>query len=49
MCRLPNQSRFPYLLPNILGASLALVGLHLVYFFLKETLDIHKRDDRYAL
>ncbi|CAM9718286.1 unnamed protein product, partial [Laminaria digitata] len=28
--------RFPYLLPNILGASLALIGLFLV-FFLVET------------
>lgn len=36
------------MLPNILGASLALTGLPLVYFFLEETLDVQKRGDRYA-
>lgn len=46
--RCPNQIRFPYLLPNILGASLALIGLPLVYFFLEETLDVHMRGDRYT-
>ncbi|CAN0223141.1 unnamed protein product [Pylaiella littoralis] len=29
--------RFPYLLPNIVGASIALSGLPMVFFFLKET------------
>ncbi|CAM9442481.1 unnamed protein product, partial [Laminaria digitata] len=38
--------RFPYLLPNVLGASLALIGLPLVYFFLEETLDVRKGGDR---
>eukprot|EP00752_Nemacystus_decipiens_P011395 g10122.t1 len=33
--------RFPYLLPNIVGASLALTGLPLVFFFLKETKHLH--------
>ncbi len=32
-----DRPRFPYLLPNILGASLALSGLPMVFFFLKET------------
>ena len=40
-------TRFPYLLPNILGASLALAGLPLVLFFLEETLDVHKGRHRY--
>lgn len=47
--RLPTLEpiRFPYLLPNVLGASLALVGLLLVFFFLEESLDIPKDGDRY--
>lgn len=32
----PN-GRFPYLLPNVVGASLAMSGLPMVFFFLKET------------
>lgn len=39
--------RFPYLLPNILGASLALISLVLVFFFLEETLDVPNGGDRY--
>lgn len=33
-----NPDRFPYLLPNVLGASLALLSVPLVFFFLPETL-----------
>lgn len=33
-----NPGRFPYLLPNLMGASVAMVSLPLVFFFLKETL-----------
>ena len=48
-CLLTSAStRFPYLLPNVLGSSLALIGLPLVFFFLKETLDVQKRGDRYS-
>ncbi|CAN0517938.1 unnamed protein product, partial [Scytosiphon promiscuus] len=34
--------RFPYLLPNIFGAGLAVIGLPLVYFLLEETLETNK-------
>lgn len=38
----PNAPiRFPYLLPNMVGASLALMGLPLVFLFLKETKHLH--------
>ncbi|CAM9287714.1 unnamed protein product [Ectocarpus sp. 8 AP-2014] len=33
--------RFPYLLPNIVGAGIALTGLPFVFFFLKETRHVH--------
>ncbi|CAM9579188.1 unnamed protein product [Ectocarpus fasciculatus] len=33
--------RFPYLLPNIVGASIALAGIPFVFFFLKETRHVH--------
>lgn len=33
--------RFPYLLPNLVGASIALAGLPMVFFFLKETKHSH--------
>lgn len=29
--------RFPYLLPNVVGATLALIALPMVFFFLHET------------
>eukprot|EP00903_Cladosiphon_okamuranus_P009002 g8611.t1 len=32
--------RFPYLLPNLVGASLAISGLPMVFFFVKETIDL---------
>ncbi|CAM9128529.1 unnamed protein product, partial [Hapterophycus canaliculatus] len=34
-------SLFPYLLPNLVGASIALMGLPMVFFFLKETKHLH--------
>ncbi|CAM9371953.1 unnamed protein product, partial [Ectocarpus sp. 8 AP-2014] len=40
-------ARFPYLLPNMLGAGLALLSLPLVFLFLPETLpkgDTEERD-----
>ena len=37
------------MLPNIFGAGLALIGLPLVYFFLEETSDNHKRGHRYSV
>ena len=43
----PNETRFPYLLPNILGAVLAVMCLLLVFFFLEETLETRKGGDRY--
>ncbi|CAM9775793.1 unnamed protein product [Scytosiphon promiscuus] len=36
-----RQVSFPYLLPNMVGASLALTGLPMVFFFLKETKHLH--------
>lgn len=35
--RTKPMHRFPYLLPNIVGASMALMGLPMVFCFLKET------------
>ncbi|CAB1117719.1 unnamed protein product [Ectocarpus sp. CCAP 1310/34] len=32
--------RYPYLLPNVVGASIAFSGLPMVFFFLKETLNL---------
>lgn len=37
----PNARRFPYLLPNIVGASISLIGMPMVFFFLKETKHFH--------
>ncbi|CAM9131751.1 unnamed protein product, partial [Laminaria digitata] len=37
--------RYPYLLPNVFGAALSLMGLPLVYFFLEETHDALKGSD----
>lgn len=34
---LEHRSRYPYLLPNVVGAGLALLSLPLVLIFLKDT------------